>query len=337
MPRDDTPKVSVCIPSYNAARYLREAIESVLAQEFSDFEAVVSDDASTDCSAEVCDRYADPRFRVVTSSERLGQSGNWNRCLELARGEYVILLHADDVLSPGYLRRAVELLDAEDDIGLVHCSAQHVDERGKALQLQRLWDQDRVDSDGVTLQRLLLDGCVINPAGVLVRRAVYEQGGAFTDDVVWGVDWHMWIRIALRWDVGYLAEPLALYREHGHSGTAAVMTSGRNARDELWVIDDVFRLVQETQPELYGLKPRAIRGVAHRTWCFAEHMCEVGEVAAARVGLRNAVATWPGMIRQPRVWALWAATYLGYAWFRKAHMVKRRVTERWRRRAPRVF
>jgi glycosyltransferase involved in cell wall biosynthesis len=319
------PRVSVCIPSYNAARFLAAAIDSVLAQTFADFELVVSDDASTDDTAAVLARYADPRLRVVRAEDRLGQAGNWNRCVELARGEYVVLLHADDELLPGYLERAVAVLDEHEDVGLVHCAVQHVDEDGKPLHLQRLLDEDRIDRDGVILRRLLLEGCVINPAGVMARRGTYETAGRFTDEIVWGVDWHMWIRIALRSPVAYLSESLALYREHGQSGTTSVMASGRNARDETWAVDDLYDLIQRIRPRLYGLKPAAMRGVAHRTWCFAETMCELGDMTAARAGLRNAIRIQPRMIFEPRVWGLWVASYAGYRWFARAHAWKRRL------------
>jgi glycosyltransferase involved in cell wall biosynthesis len=271
----------------------------------------------------------------VRSEERLGQSGNWNRCVELASAPYVILLHADDELRPGYLRKAVGILDAHPDVGLVHCAVERIDEDGKTLGLQRLYDQDTIDRDGMTLRHLLFDGCVINPAGVMVRRAAYEATGPFTDRIVWGVDWHMWIRIALHWPVAYMADPLARYREHRQSGTTAVMASGRNARDETWAIEDLFDHIHKERSELYDLKPQALHGVAHRTWCFAEAMCEAGDMRAARVGLRNAVRIWPGMIREPKVWGLWAATYTSYRWFTAAHAGKARIAATLRRNGSR--
>lgn len=324
---DRKPKFSVCIPAYNAGPYLGAAIESVLGQDFEDLELFVSDDRSDDETPQVCDAYrTDPRFRAERSQERLGQSGNWNRCLTHARGDYVMVLHADDQVAAGYLDKASAILDANADVGLVHCAVQHIDDAGEPLELQRLFDTDRVDREDLVLRKLLLEGCVINPAGVTVRRTVYDEVGPFTDRIVWGVDWHMWIRVALRASVGYLAEPLALYRHHGQSGTSTVMRTGRNARDEAWAIEDVFELVRHQRPELYSLRSAAIRGVAHRTWCHAEKMCELGDMPAARTGIRNAVRIWPGMGRQARVWGLWLATFTGYRSFAAVHSRKQRLT-----------
>lgn len=324
--------MSVCIPSYNRAQYLPAAIESVLSQEFEDFELVISDDASDDETPAVCGRYSDSRVRFVASPRRLGLAGNYNRCVELAHGDYVVLLHSDDALRPEYLKRAAAVLDAHEDVGLVHCATQHIDEAGNPLTLQRLFDTDTIDREEVTLRHLLLDGCVVSPAGVMVRREIYEAVGLFSDKIVWSEDWHMWSRIALTCPVAYISEPLSLYREHGDNSTSAVMTGGRNARQECWAVEDLFDLIRRTRPDLYHLKPAARRGVAHRTWCVAEAMCQASEMAAARVGLRSAVRIWPGMIGQPRVWGLWAATYTGYRWFASAHAWKAVIVSRVRRR-----
>src|SRR5438105_14327682 len=97
------PKVSVFVPTYNTAQYLGVAIESVLAQAFGDFELVVCDNASTDTTPELCGRYGDPRLRYVRFDELVGQAANRNRCLDLATGEYIILLHSDDELLPEFL------------------------------------------------------------------------------------------------------------------------------------------------------------------------------------------------------------------------------------------
>jgi glycosyltransferase involved in cell wall biosynthesis len=281
----------------------------------------------------VCSRYGDPRFRAVRSDARLGQSGNWNRCVELARGEYVILLHADDELLPGHLERAVAVLGANQDVALVHCAVQHIDGAGDHLELQKLFDEDLLDRNGLVLRRLLLDGCVINPAGVLVRASAYRSVGSFSHEIVWGVDWHMWLRIALRFPVAYLAEPLAAYRQHGQSGTSAVLASARNASDEMWVMNDVFALVPELHPDLAGLHRSAIHGVAHRTWCLAEQMCKEGDMAAARAGLRKALSVSPTMLFHTKVWGLWVATYVGYDWFARTYAVKERLTGRLRPRS----
>jgi hypothetical protein len=95
------------------------------------------------------------------------------------------------------------------------------------------------------------------------------------------------------------------------------MASARNGPDERWVVEDVFRRVAATHPDLLTLHRPALRQVAHRTWCHAETMCRQGMMTPARAGLRASVRVWPAMAFDRRVWGLWLATWLGYDSFRK--------------------
>jgi hypothetical protein len=165
---------------------------------------------------------------------------------------------------------------------------------------------------------------VINPAGVLVRRTAFEAAGGFTDRVVWGVDWHMWIRIAMASPVAHVSDQLARYRQHTSSGTSGVMKSARNGGDEQWVIDDVFRIAAERRPDVIRLRREAERGIADRTWWMAERMCQEGEMRAARAGLRKALEIRPALLSRPRTWALLGATFLGYGSFERAQRLSRR-------------
>ena len=227
--------------------------------------------------------------------------------------------------SRAFLTRTVEIFRSNDDVGLVHCAVRHIDETGAPLpmELQQLFDSDAVDRDDAALRRLLLEGCVINPAGVLVRREAYESVGPFTDRIIWGVDWHMWSRIAMTWRVGYVDETLARYRHHTTSGTSGTLTSARNGRDELWALNDLFRIAEERRPDLLTLRREAREGVANRTWWLAERMCQEGEMRAARKGLRNAIRFRPALLAKARTWALLGATFVGYDWFTRAQHRKR--------------
>lgn len=317
------PAVSICVPIHNGERFVRETIESALAQTFRDFELVLCDNASNDGTHAICNSFLDERIRYVRYENLVPQSGNWNRCLTLARGEFVILLHADDLLHPEFLTRALAVLRQHDDVGLVNCAVQRIDVNGRPLVVQQLFDTDRIDRSREILRKLLLDGCVINPAGVLVRKSVLERVGPFTDAVVWGIDWHMWIRIASVSPVAYLADPLASYRQHESSGTAAILPTARNARDECWVVRNVIASIG---PEMRRLERVAFRAVAHRTWCLAEDACRGGMMKAARAGIKNAVRIDPSKLVDPRVWALWIATYMGYGSFQRLRSVRRVFT-----------
>src|SRR5438045_2978412 len=117
----ERPRVSICVPTYNGARWIGEAIESALGQTFGEFELLIVDDASTDDTLERVRRVSDPRIRIERNERNLGLVGNWNQCVRLARGEFVKFLFQDDLLYPTCLERMLSLFRTHDEIGMVFC------------------------------------------------------------------------------------------------------------------------------------------------------------------------------------------------------------------------
>jgi glycosyltransferase involved in cell wall biosynthesis len=212
------PTVSVCIPAYNAARYLEGSLASVLGQTLADFELVVVDDHSTDATASIVRSFTDARLRYVRNELRLGMVGNWNRCLELARGRYVCLFHQDDLMMPDNLEVKIRMLEENPDIGLVHSNAQLIGPSGELVAEQWLSNPTAAD-DGVHaglpyLRRLLTGVNLVCCPSVVARRDCYERLGGFDGRLPYTADWEMWMRIAAFHDVGYVLRPLVQYRRH---------------------------------------------------------------------------------------------------------------------------
>ncbi len=131
------PKVSLGMPVYNGGRYLEEALESLLTQSFEDFELVISDNASTDATEEICRAYArqDGRIRYFRSSRNHGVIHNFNRVFRLSRGEYFKWVASDDICGGDYVRCAVQKLDDDPSVVLVWAKTVGVDDRGERVHL----------------------------------------------------------------------------------------------------------------------------------------------------------------------------------------------------------
>jgi glycosyltransferase involved in cell wall biosynthesis len=211
------PKVSVLIPTYGYARFLPEAIESVLAQDFTDFELIISDDASPDGSAEIIRRYAtrDPRIRCEIHGRNLGMVANWNWCLGEARGEYVKYLFGDDRLNSRHtLSRMVTMLENEPRAVLAATGRLILDKDSQATEV---WDElgapGRQDGRMVIAQCLRQDRNLVGePSAVLFRRAAADRGF----DPSWRqlVDQEMWFHLLTQGDLVYDPEPLCAFRLH---------------------------------------------------------------------------------------------------------------------------
>lgn len=131
-------RVSLAMPVFNGARYLALALDNILAQDFSDFELIITDNASTDATAAICQAYAarDPRIRYFRNERNLGATPNFNRGIELATGEYFKWCAHDDLLSPNFVSACVAILDADRDVALATGRVQAIDDEGHPVPWQ---------------------------------------------------------------------------------------------------------------------------------------------------------------------------------------------------------
>jgi glycosyltransferase involved in cell wall biosynthesis len=128
-----TPKVSITLPVYNGEKFLKETIESLLGQDFTDFELILCDNASTDRTAEICQEYADrdPRVVYYRNSHNIGMTANFNKAIDLARGEYIKIATHDDLIAPNFLSACVEVLDRDPSLILCHTDSKVIDGAGQ--------------------------------------------------------------------------------------------------------------------------------------------------------------------------------------------------------------
>src|SRR5687767_7387347 len=114
------PLVSICIPSYNSGEFIKQTLESVLAQTYGNIEVIVADDVSKDDTVQIARSISDPRLKVSVNEKNLGVVGNWNRSIELANGEYIKIMGADDLLAPSCVDEQVKaFLNSKENIALV--------------------------------------------------------------------------------------------------------------------------------------------------------------------------------------------------------------------------
>jgi glycosyltransferase involved in cell wall biosynthesis len=211
------PVVSVLIPTYNYARYLPEAIDSVLEQDFRDFELLLSDDGSTDNSAEIIRRYAaqDRRIRFNLHPRNLGMVQNWNWCLSEARGEYVKFLFGDDRMAcPEALSHLVGLLEARPSAVLATSPRLLIDENSNVIKILDAWGKPGLHlGTKVIAQCLIRNGNLIGePSAVLFRKRDATRG--FNIGYRQHVDTEMWFHLLETGDLVCAAKPLCCFRQH---------------------------------------------------------------------------------------------------------------------------
>ena len=234
-------RLSVCIPSYNQARFIRAALDSILEQKYEDFELLVIDDCSTDGTREIVAGYAarDARIRLVANSVNKGMVSNWNTCLKEARGEYLKFVFGDDLLvSPEALGSMVAILDADASVSLVASSRRVIDAEG--LQTGDVAPQFQ---EGALTGTAVISTCLIaqrnlvgEPSAVLFRKRQAFRG--FDPRYRQYVDLEMWFHLLEQGNLRYFREPLVAFRRHGEQQTAV------NVRN-LVHIDELLSLYRE--------------------------------------------------------------------------------------------
>jgi glycosyltransferase involved in cell wall biosynthesis len=224
-----SPRVSVVVPSYNHAPYLRRRLRSVLNQTYRDIEVIVLDDASTDQSAAIVGEFTgDGRLRFFLNAANSGSPfKQWNKGVGLARGEYVWIAESDDYADERFLERLVGMLESNPSCGMACCESWYV--YGEAPPTTRTneshqpengrWREDYV-VDGATecAEHLIRCNTMPNASAVVFRRALYQRVGGADESMRLCADWLLWVTLLTSSDLAHVGEPLNYYRCH----TAAV-------------------------------------------------------------------------------------------------------------------
>lgn len=219
-------RVSIVMPVFNGAAFIGEAIDSVLAQTYEDWELVVVDDGSTDHTPEILEHYGDPRI-IRTRQANQGEAAARNTALDLARGEFVSFLDADDLYLPNALADMVRYFDAHPEADALISDGYFCDEQGH--RLMRFSEHRPIPHTGNILEPLVLSSSVITATiCTMIRRAAAERAGArFDPSLVIGPDYDFFIQLARHARFGYLDRLTSMYRVHQ---TNITLTSGTDRR-----------------------------------------------------------------------------------------------------------
>lgn len=207
------PKVSVVMNCFNGEKYLREAIDSVYGQTYKDWEIILWDDASTDRTAEIAKSY-DERLRYFRGEKAiaLGQARNW--AIEKASGDYIAFLDQDDVWMPEKLEKQIPLFE-DLEVGIVFSDSILFNEKGKS---QRLYSRQRYYT-GNCFSKLLADYFLGIETVVIRRSVLYEEKMWFAPTFNLSEEADLFTRIAYKWKLAMVNEPLAKWRIHASSWT----------------------------------------------------------------------------------------------------------------------
>jgi len=249
---DSRPVWSVMIPTYNCAKYLREALQSVLQQdqgpELMQIE-VIDDHSTKDDPSKIVEELSKGRVIFFRQQSNQGSVANFNTCIKRSRGHLVHVLHGDDFVAPGFYDKMQHLFNENSNIGGAFCRYTYVDANSKPTAISELEETNSgILSDW--LSRIAV-AQKIQPPSVVVRREVYEVLGGFDQRICCcAEDWEMWVRIASKYSFGFEPEPLAFYRMQLNSLTGNCARSGQNIRDIVQALSIISDYLPRDQRKL---------------------------------------------------------------------------------------
>jgi len=271
----DPARVSIMMPAYDAGGYIAEAIESVLAQSYQEWELLVVNDGSTDDTAEVAGNYRDPRIRIFSKSNG-GESSARNMALDHSHGEFIAYLDADDVYLRHHLAVTVGFLDQHREIDAVYTDGLHIDEHGQ--RLASLQSRRRGPFEGRLYEEVVRASDVFGPPACVVLRheLVARHHMRYDERIVIGPDWDFFTGYAEHATFAYLADQTCLYRVHRQNITAQVDPARRAGFLALCrenaIAMAAFRncSVQTRSTVFYDLLVNLLRGQPKRRQCVIE-------------------------------------------------------------------
>ncbi len=265
------PLVSVIVPNYRHAHYLRQRIDSILGQTFEDYEVVLLDDCSPDNSREVLESYrGHPRVsQIVYNQENSGSAfKQWNKGVGLAKGKYIWMAESDDWASPELLATLVPMLVANPKVGLAYCQSMVSDEHGQVgtdavVWTQNLnpnrWHHDHVaDGKEEVAKYLLWQNTIPNASAVVFAKDNFLRAGRAPEHMKMCGDWWLWVHMLASAQVAYSAKRLNFFR--AHTGTTRNLHNYELNRQRLAEEFAVYNYIANTlnQPSLSKRKHQLI-------------------------------------------------------------------------------
>ena len=251
--------VSVIIPNYNHARFLRQRIDSVLRQTFQDLEVILMDDCSSDESRLIISEYAkEGRVRIEYNEKNSGSTfKQWKKGIALAHGEYIWMAESDDYSDERFLERLVPILDEEPDVTFVYCRSWLIAADGHTKRFAdaylteidpRRWTEDfRADGREACREHFVHANSVPNASSVVFRKNIYERVGGVDESLMACGDWKLWVLLAFEGKIAYVGEPLNYYREHPATVRGKIEETGRGAGEHLSMVNWMLERVKATE------------------------------------------------------------------------------------------
>jgi len=302
------PSWTIAIPTYNGAAHLAATLQSVLGQSDTQFELIVCDDASTDNTADIVQKSCGPLavLHPNQSGRPLGLAANWNRCMELARGEWLTILHQDDLLAHDFLHSHRRIVSTHTYLGMVTGPAAMIDADGHEIDQANGPEFQWPDADFVcwpehALSRVLVSQNPIRCPATSFKRELGLRLGGFNAEWKYVVDWDFWHRLGQAASIGLTGRTLASQRWHGGSETQKLARGTIDLEENARIMRSILSGQPFTDTERPLIDKQIRTRLARAWWARAWQAARRGDRSLERNAIKRAYSESPGLVLK---WAM---------------------------------
>jgi glycosyltransferase involved in cell wall biosynthesis len=293
VPMNSIPRVTVLMPVYNAEKYVKKAIDSILNQTFKDFEFLLINDGSTDKTPMILQNYHDPRIKIINHEKNLGIARSLNGGIEIACGEYIARMDADDISLQERLMQQVAFLDQHPEIGVLGAAMEVINDEDVTIGKMDVVEENE------TLQSLLLVNNVIHHPTIMVRARLMKEAGGYNEKLPHVEDYDLWRRLSRVSQLANLPDVLVRYRRHDKNITVCYRQKQLKA-----ALDISLSAVRES------LKGQSLDKDAYQRFWRAYHGCDSrlqsGDIRALQ-------PFWALLAGSPTGSHIWGSRLFGFA------------------------
>jgi glycosyltransferase involved in cell wall biosynthesis len=287
------PRISVILTCYNHLRWLPAAFESVLAQTFEEYELLAIDDGSTDGTRDWLREHESDKCRCIFNDGNLGTYASLNRGIEESKGEFIAILNDDDLWAPAKLAAQLGMMERNPSMALTHTGGWFIDDDGNRHPDAAPMGFPFPSTPSGDLLGTLIHHNQMITSSVLVRREAFEACGQFDPSFYGYGDWQMWLRIAEKFEIGFVDEALTFYRVHGSNAAwndEKMAAEGVKIRE--WIAQwDALRDHKDLEPAL-----------AHNWACLGTEYNRAGRREDARKAYGKSIKLMPTRLKSYLRW-----------------------------------
>ena len=263
------PKVSIIIPTYNRANLLSRAIKSVLNQTFKDFELIIVDDGSTDNTKQVVEKFQkeDSRIKYIWQENSGAPARPKNTGIKNAKGNYIAFLDDDDEWLPEKLEKQLKLFESSSNLGFVGCNILVTNNKNK--KSSKVYKMPTY-SESIFFEKLFEGNFILTSSCVVIKREVLNKIGLFDENLKFGDDWDLWLRIAKKYKFDFAPEFLIKYYIHG-GNIIPNLPPMKEAREFEYIFTK-YQREYEKYPHIYSIHLRQL----------ASRYCASGQMSKGR-------------------------------------------------------